>query len=102
MATDSGLEIKELRVDGGATANDTLMQIQADIMNLDVVRPKVLETTALGAAYFAGLAIGFWSGIDEIQRQWAEDQTFKPKKDMTIELKTWKKAVERSKNWMEE
>ncbi len=101
MASDSGLEIKELRVDGGASANNFLMQIQSDIMNIQVVRPQVLETTALGAAYFAGLAVGFWKDLDEVKTQWAVDRKFNPEKNMEAELKVWKKAVERSKNWID-
>lgn len=101
MAEDAGIEISELRVDGGATANDTLMQIQADTMSLDVVRPQVQETTALGAAYFAGLAVGFWDSVDELKSQWAVDKTFGPERDMSSELKFWRKAVERSKGWDE-
>ncbi len=100
MAADSGLEIKEIRVDGGATANNSLMQIQADVMDINVIRPEVLETTALGAAYFAGLAVGFWENIEEVKTQWAVDRKFDPSKDMSKELRVWKKAVERSKNWL--
>lgn len=100
MASDSGLEIKELRVDGGASANNFLMQIQSDIMDIDVVRPQVLETTALGAAYFAGLAVGFWKDLEEVKTQWAVDKKFNPENDMSKELKVWRKAVERSKNWL--
>ncbi len=101
MASDSGLEIKELRVDGGASANNFLMQVQSDIMNIQVVRPQVLETTALGAAYFAGLAVGFWKDLEELKTQWAVDRKFNAEKDMEAELKVWKKAVERSKNWID-
>lgn len=101
MAQDAGMEISEIRVDGGATANNTLMQIQSDVMNLNVIRPKVQETTALGAAYFAGLAVGFWDSIEEIKTQWAVDQQFSPEKDMTEEMAYWSKAVDRSKNWLD-
>ncbi|MEQ9229345.1 MAG: glycerol kinase GlpK, partial [Cyclobacteriaceae bacterium] len=101
MASDSGLEIKELRVDGGASANNFLMQVQSDIMNIQVVRPQVLETTALGAAYFAGLAVGFWKDLEELKTQWAVDRKFNAEKNMEAELKVWKKAVERSKNWID-
>lgn len=79
MEADAGFSIKELRVDGGATVNDLLMQFQSDILNTTVVRPKITETTALGAAYFAGLAIGYWSGLHELQEYWQEDQKFNPK-----------------------
>lgn len=101
MSADAGIAIKELRVDGGATANNTLMQIQSDSMQLDVIRPKVSETTALGAAYFAGLAVGFWSSIEELKGQWAVDSSYRPESDMSAKLKVWSKAVERSKNWLE-
>ncbi len=100
MAKDAGIDIKELRVDGGATANDTLMQIQSNAMQVKVIRPEVLETTALGAAYFAGLAIGFWN-LEELKKQWSEDQKFEPNTDMEEVYKMWSRAVERSKNWMD-
>jgi len=102
MVEDSGIELNELRVDGGAAVNNLLMQIQADAINTKVVRPKVTETTALGAAYFAGLAVGFWKNMDEIKQQWQIDKIFNPVSDSTqIKklIKDWKKAVERSKNW---
>jgi glycerol kinase len=103
MAADSGIPLKQLRVDGGATANDLLMQIQADILQTGVVRPKVLETTALGAAYFAGLAVGFWT-MDQLQQQWGVDKEFYPIKssgEVSADLMKWRKAVERSKHWEE-
>jgi len=78
MEGDAGIKLKELRVDGGASANDLLMQMQADLLNVPVVRPKVLETTALGAAYLAGLAVGFWKNQAEIAKQWQTDRRFKP------------------------
>jgi glycerol kinase len=96
MEADSGISIKELRVDGGATANDLLMQFQSDILNTKVLRPKVTETTALGAAYLAGLAVGYWTSIDDIQQQWQIDKTFVPSMEESKrnELKTgWQKAV---------
>lgn len=104
MEADSGIKIKELRVDGGATVNNTLMQFQADILQIPLVRPKVLETTALGAAYLAGLATGFWSSTDEVGKQWQEDRRFEP--HMSAEkaealLHNWNKAVEKSKGWDE-
>ena len=102
MVEDSGITLHELRVDGGAAVNNLLMQIQADAIKTNVVRPKVTETTALGAAYLAGIATGFWSGIDEVKNQWQIDRVFKPVADtMQIEkvIRDWKKAVERSKNW---
>lgn len=104
MEADSGIKIKELRVDGGATVNDTLMQFQADILQIPLVRPKILETTALGAAYLAGLAVGFWKNTDEIKDQWKEDKRFEPKmnpEDVKILLNKWNKAVEKSKGWIE-
>jgi glycerol kinase len=104
MEADSGIEIKELRVDGGATVNDTLMQFQSDILRIPLVRPKILETTALGAAYLAGLAVGFWKDTDEIKKQWQVDKRFEPKMS-DDEAKTllykWNKAVEKSKGWIE-
>jgi glycerol kinase len=81
MEADSGISIKELRVDGGATANDLLMQFQSDILNTKVLRPTVTETTALGAAYLAGLAVGYWKSVEEIQQQWQIDKTFTPNMD---------------------
>ena len=78
MEADSGIRIGELRVDGGACANNLLMQFQADILGVDAVRPQVAETTALGAAYLAGLAVGYWKDIDELQSQWKLDRRFTP------------------------
>lgn len=105
MESDSGKKSTELRVDGGAVANNHLMQFQADVFGSDVIRPKTMETTALGAAYLAGLAVGFWKNIDEIKKQWTVDKVFKPEMDVEKGkqmLAYWKKAVERSKNWIEE
>lgn len=105
MEADSGVKDLELRVDGGACANNLMMQFQADIFGFNVVRPKTLETTALGAAYLAGLAVGFWKSIDEIQNQRAIDRVFKPEmkeKDVAHNIKGWKKAVSRVLNWVEE
>jgi glycerol kinase len=105
MEADAGLPIKEVRVDGGATVNNQLMQFQADILNTDVIRPMITETTALGAAYLAGLAIGFWSGIDELQQYWEKDRAFSPtmtdekRKDLQ---KNWKKAIRAAQAWTEE
>ena len=76
MEADSHISIKELRVDGGATRNDLLMQFQSDLLNTKVVRPTITETTALGAAYLAGLAVGFWKSIDELQEQWQVERVF--------------------------
>ena len=102
MVNDSGIELKELRVDGGASVNELLMQFQADILGVPVIRPEITETTALGAAYLAGLGIGFWSDIEEISTQWAIDKKFVPDmKQSKIEnhYSGWHKAVERAKGW---
>jgi glycerol kinase len=104
MVADSQEDLKTLRVDGGAVANNLLMQFQADILGVLVQRPKVAETTALGAAYLAGLAVGFWSGLDEVSSQWAIDRTFEPlmSADQREALyASWKRAVERSLRWAE-
>lgn len=104
MRADSGLTLQTLRVDGGATGNDFLLQFQADILGVPVQRPAVTETTALGAAYLAGLAAGFWSSLDEIARQWAVEKTFEPQMpaDRRDSLYAgWKRAVERAKAWAE-
>ncbi|HEU0003302.1 MAG TPA: FGGY-family carbohydrate kinase, partial [Ktedonobacteraceae bacterium] len=102
MSADSGIGFKTLRVDGGAVVNNLLMQFQADILGVVVQRPKVAETTALGAAYLAGIAVGFWGSAQEVAEQWAIDRTFEPQmsKDQRDSLYAgWKRAVERSKNW---
>lgn len=104
MGADSGVDINELRVDGGAAANDTLLQFQADILAIPVVRPTILETTALGAAYLAGLAVGYWNGYDDIQNQWQVDKTFRPmmEREQTVELnRHWQKALDRAKGWLD-
>jgi glycerol kinase len=102
MEEDSGIKLSTLKVDGGATANNFLMQFQSDILGVEVQRPMITETTALGAAYLAGLAVDFWKSKDEITANWAVDKNFLP--DMTDEKRDklyngWKKAVERSKDW---
>lgn len=105
MEADSGIDITELRADGGATVNNLLMQIQADLLVATVVRPKITETTALGAAYLAGLATGFWKDQDEIQQQWQANRRFIPEMDTSLveqRRKSWKKAVERSRGWIVE
>ena len=105
MEADSGIAIKELRVDGGATANGLLMQFQSDILNTKVLRPEITETTALGAAYLAGLAVGFWKSIDEIQDQWQVDITFEPamtKEDRTTLTKGWQRAVRSAIAWADD
>ncbi len=102
MTADSGIELAELRVDGGATANDLLMQIQADLLGVPVVRPRVTETTALGAAYMAGLAVGFWEDESEIAALWARDRVFEPligSDEAATRLAQWRRAVERSRDW---
>ncbi|HEV9037767.1 MAG TPA: glycerol kinase GlpK [Puia sp.] len=104
MEADSGIILKELRVDGGATANNLLMQFQSDILNVPVVRPTVTETTALGAAYLAGLGTGYWSSLDDIRKQWAEDRRFTPAMDTTKTqplLKGWQRAVKAAIAWTE-
>jgi len=104
MEADSGIEIQELRVDGGATANNLLMQFQSDILRAPVVRPKTLETTALGAAYLAGLAVGYWKDHDEINDQWQMDRKFNPEMDREDALnlvKDWDRALKAAKAWSE-
>ncbi len=98
MVRDSGLPLKELKVDGGAARNNLLMQFQADILSTPVIRPQVTETTALGAAYLAGLAVGYWSGVDDIKRQWKADRRFEPAGDagqITEAKAGWENAVKR-------
>lgn len=105
MESDIQESIKELRVDGGASANNVLMQFQSDLIENKVIRPRVLETTSLGAAYLAGLAVGFWKDIDEIKVQWKEDKNFTPNMDDDRRehlLKFWNKAVKRTQNWIED
>jgi glycerol kinase len=104
MKEDTGIEIENLKVDGGATANNTLMQMQADILGLTVIRPKTTETTALGAAYAAGLALGIWNDTDELQQHWREDRRWEPtwtEEQRTERFRTWRKAVDRSLDWVE-
>lgn len=102
MERDSELKLKELRVDGGASRSQPLMQFQADLQGAPVVRPKSVETTALGAAYLAGLAVGYWENRDDIARQWAVDTTFSPGRpaaEMAALRAQWDRAVERAKGW---
>jgi glycerol kinase len=104
MEKDAGIQLKCVRVDGGMVGNELLMQFQSDILNREVVRPVVQETTALGAAYAAGLATGFFSGIKELRAKWKSDRVWTPKMDMTSRdrfYQTWKKAVTRSFDWTE-
>ena len=102
MEQDAQIELKGVRVDGGMVGNELLMQFQADILNREVVRPVVQETTALGAAYAAGLAVGFYSGTDELRAKWKSDRIWKPTKgqeDRERLYRGWKKAVTRSFDW---
>jgi len=99
MEKDAGVKLSELKVDGGASRNNLMMQFQADVLGASVIRPKVTETTAMGAAYLAGLAVGFWSSIDEIKRQWQVDAAFKPSSQDTAPLKAgWADAIKRTIN----
>ena len=105
MESDSGISLKQLRVDGGASANNFLMQTQADLINAPVHRPVCVETTAMGAAYLAGLAVGYWKSLEEINENWAIDQIFEPSIDPEIrekKLKGWHKAVKYSFDWAKE
>jgi glycerol kinase len=102
MEKDSGIEIKELRVDGGATVNSSLMQFQADLLQASVIRPRITETTALGAAYLAGIAVKFWSGVDDIKKQWQIDRTFvpvMPPEETDSLIKGWHRAVKAAEAW---
>jgi len=104
MKQDSQVAMNELRVDGGACANNLLMQFQADILQVPVVRPKVIETTALGAAYLAGLAAGFWKNRDEVHRAWQVDRVFEPtmKPDHAAHRRArWAEALNRARDWEE-
>jgi glycerol kinase len=102
MGADSGIALKELRVDGGACSNNLLMQMQADFLGVPVVRPTITETTALGAAYLAGLATGYWSGAQEISQQWQIDRRFEPRmpaRERKAKRERWKEAIDRSRAW---
>ena len=104
MEQDSGIRLSELRVDGGMVVNELLMQFQADILDVAVVRPRVTETTALGAAYAAGLATGYWQNTDDLKRNWAIDKTWQPRMSKEHRGKlyaSWRKAVTRSFGWVE-
>ena len=105
MQQDSGIKLAALKVDGGAVANDFLMQFQADMMHTPVVRPTRIETTAMGAAFLAGLAVGFWKSSEELEDKFSVDREFIPQMDRDDRAKRysgWKKAVERSRRWAEE
>jgi glycerol kinase len=105
MNADSGVALTELKVDGGMVANELLMQFQADLLDVPVVRPKVAETTALGAAYAAGLAVGYWDGQDDLRKNWSEDKRWEPSMDSGERervYRNWKKAVTKSFDWVDE
>ncbi|MBE8526445.1 glycerol kinase, partial [Amycolatopsis sp. H6(2020)] len=105
MNADSGVELTELRVDGGMTANEFLMQFQADLLRVPVIRPKVTETTALGAAYAAGIAVGFWEGEQDVTDNWQEDKRWEPEmseEEVERQYRLWKKAVQRTLDWVDE
>ena len=102
MEADSEIDIEELRVDGGATVNNMLMQFQSDVLNTTTIRPKITETTALGAAYLAGLAVGFWENMEEIQSIWREDIKFQPtenQKEIQEGIKGWYRAIDALQSW---
>jgi glycerol kinase len=102
MQKDSGAKLAELRVDGGAAANDLLMQFQADLLGVPVVRPRVLETTALGAAYLAGLTVDLWKSREELAQRWSAERRFEPRLDASkgsALMTRWREAVGRSRNW---
>jgi glycerol kinase len=102
MRADSGIKLKELRVDGGVVKNNSLLQFQADILQIPVVRSKITETTALGAAYLAGLAVGFWKDKNELAEHWQADKIFTPQmsEKEAVDLRTkWNEAVKRALDW---
>jgi glycerol kinase len=103
-ASGGATALTELRVDGGMVGNELLMQFQADLLDVPVIRPKIAETTALGAAYAAGLAVGFWSGLDELTSKWAEDTRWEPQMPAAERERTyrnWRKAVSKSLDWVD-
>jgi glycerol kinase len=103
MHADSGVELTSLKVDGGMVQNELLMQFQADVLGVPVIRPTVSETTALGAAYAAGLATGFWDGFDDLRKNWGEGRRWNPAMDEAErdrEYAEWKKAVTRTFDWV--
>ena len=104
MEKDAGIQVAELKVDGGASANDFLMQFQADLLGAQVCRPRCIETTALGAAYLAGLAVGYWEGLEDVRQNWAVDRVFRPEiptERSTTLLNGWRRAVACSLAWAE-
>jgi glycerol kinase len=105
MNADAGVDLAELRVDGGMVANELLMQFQADQLGVDVIRPRVVETTALGAAYAAGIAVGFWAGQQDVTDNWSEGRRWQPQMDASERerlYRNWKKAVTKTLGWMDE
>jgi glycerol kinase len=103
MNADSGVDLKSLKVDGGMVGNDLLMQFQADVLGVPVIRPKIAETTALGSAYAAGLAVGFWNQVEDLRENWLEDKRWDPSMDegeREKEYGFWKKAVTRTFDWL--
>jgi glycerol kinase len=104
MNCDSGVPLRSLKVDGGMVRNEMLMQFQADLLDVPVIRPRVSETTALGAAYAAGLAVGFWADLEELRRNWRADRTWQPGMDEERRgrlYRGWQKAVTRTLDWVE-
>jgi glycerol kinase len=105
MVLDSKVQLKEMRVDGGATANKFLMQFQSDVLDTPVVRPEYAETTGLGAAFAAGLAVGVWADVEEVSKMWKSDRVWKPEMVAAERERCWKgwnKAVKRSLNWLDD
>ena len=105
MNADSGVPLAELRVDGGMVTNAILMQFQADILGVDVVRPRIAETTALGAAYAAGIAVGYWQGESDVTANWSEERRWSPAMPAAERARTyrlWKKAVTRTFDWVDD
>ena len=103
IANDTGVELKELRIDGGTAANDFLCQFQADLLGMKVTRPRILDTTAMGAAFLAGLAVGVWKDQTQIRKLWQEEKTFAAnisREDANQKMDAWNRAVERSKGWI--
>jgi glycerol kinase len=102
MQRDAGAPLRELRVDGGAARSDLLMQFQADLLDVPVVRPQIIETTALGAAYLAGLAVQLWSGCDELAALWRAERRFEPAMsadERSARMERWSRAVQRARRW---
>ena len=105
MNRDSGVDLVKLKVDGGMVANELLMQLQADVLDVPVIRPQVIETTALGAAYAAGLAVGYWTDPEDLRRNWSEDKRWVPQMDEAARqegIAGWEKAVQRTFDWIDD